>query len=378
MAQPAGKNRTTKYKAEADVRRGNRPDHATAAASSRKGLPNYVLVVILLVVIVLILAALMIVFQIFAAQKPQEDQDQKRTILYNGKEYQYDESRTNILFMGIDKDLPMDVKRETGSLGMADAVLLVSLDSAGNSIDILAIPRETITPVTVTDADGNETGEKELVLTYQYAFGRTSEQSGELMMEAVSRLLYGIPVEKYCAVNFEAVPILNDEVGGVDVEVLENMTNLHPEFVKGRTVHLDGSMAFDYVHYRDINVYGSTLSRMDRQKQYILAYLQKMKRFADESVESLFNLYERLGVNMNTNITTEDMVSFTNRFSQTAAEQMEVVRIPGEGKTGKAYMEEYDIDYEVKYDVFIADQEKLKELVIDIFYEECKETRQEE
>ena len=81
---------------------------------------------------------------------------------------------------------------------------------------------------------------------------------------------------------------------------------------------------------------------------------------------------------MDTNITTEDMVSFTDRFSQIAAEQMEVVRIPGDGMTGKAYMEEYGVDYDVKYDVYIADQKKLKELVIGIFYEEAKETGQEE
>ncbi len=365
MTQPAGKNRTTEYEG--------------GVASSHRGLSNRTLAVILVAVVAMVLVALIIVFQIFAAQKSQEDQaEEEWTILYSGREYQYDESRTNILFMGIDKDLPMDVKRETGSLGMADAILLVSLDSAENSIDIIAIPRETITPVTVTDEDGNEAGEKDLVLTYQYAFGRTPEQSGELMMEAVSGLLHGIPIEKYCAVNFEALPVLNDEVGGVDVEVLENMTNLHPSFVKGRTVHLDGNMAFDYVHYRDTNVHGSTLSRMDRQKQYILAYLQKMKSFADESVESLMGLYERLGVNMDTNITTEDMVSFTDRFSQTAAEQMEVVRIPGEGMAGKAYMEEYDVDYDVKYDVYIVDQEKLKELVIGIFYEEAKGKGQEE
>ncbi len=393
MTQPAGKNCTTEYEAGADVQRGNPPgetgmavpdrqnlaDNPPGEASLRKGLSNRTLAVILVAVVAMILVALIIVFQIFAGQKPQEEQTkEERTILYSGKEYRYDESRTNILFMGIDKDLPMDARRGTGSLGMADAILLVSLDSAENSMDIIAIPRETVTPVTVTDEDGNEAGEKDLVLTYQYAFGRTPEQSGELMVEAVSRLLYGIPIEKYCAVNFEAVPVLNDEAGGVDVEVLENMTGLHPSFVQGRTVHLDGNMAFDYVHYRDTNVHGSTLSRMDRQKQYILAYLQKLKSFADESVESLFNLYERLGANMDTNITTEDMVSFTDRFSQIAAEQMEVVRIPGDGMTGKAYMEEYGVDYDVKYDVYIADQKKLKELVIGIFYEEAKETGQEE
>ena len=393
MTQPAGKNCTTEYEDGADVQRGNPPgetgmavpdrqnlaDNPPGEASLRKGLSNRTLAVILVAVVAMILVALIIVFQIFAGQKPQEEQTkEERTILYSGKEYRYDERRTNILFMGIDKDLPMDARRGTGSLGMADAILLVSLDSAENSMDIIAIPRETVTPVTVTDEDGNEAGEKDLVLTYQYAFGRTPEQSGELMVEAVSRLLYGIPIEKYCAVNFEAVPVLNDEAGGVDVEVLENMTGLHPSFVQGRTVHLDGNMAFDYVHYRDTNVHGSTLSRMDRQKQYILAYLQKLKSFADESVESLFNLYERLGANMDTNITTEDMVSFTDRFSQIAAEQMEVVRIPGDGMTGKAYMEEYGVDYDVKYDVYIADQKKLKELVIGIFYEEAKETGQEE
>ncbi len=343
-----------------------------SGSSQVKGPSNKALLILLLAILLALVITAAVVFgrnavinQDGQAQPAEEPQREGTYILYNGKEYKYDDSRINLLFLGIDKDLPMEEARTEYDMGLADAILLVSLDGTDKTMDIIAIPRETMTAITQIDKDGNPTGIEETVLTFQYAYGKTAQQSGELMLQAVSRLMHGIPIQKYCAVNFNAIPLLNDEVGGVEVEVLENLTNLHPEFIQGNTVHLNGQMAFDYVHYRDTGRHGTTITRMDRQKQYIMAYLQKMKTFGEESIESLYDLYERLGENMSANITTEDMVALTNTFSEITMEDIEQQRIPSEIRTGE--------DYDVYYDMYIADDEALKKMIIDIFYEEVKE-----
>ena len=63
-----------------------------------------------------------------------------------------------------------------------------------------------------------------------------------LCMKAVSRLFYGLPIHGYCSVNMEAIPIINDIVGGVDVTVLETLKNSSGtvNFQEGETVHLEG------------------------------------------------------------------------------------------------------------------------------------------
>ena len=53
----------------------------------------------------------------------------------------------NILCLGIDKDIPIEEKRETGSEGLADVVILASIDTKEDTLKFLAVPRETMVPV---------------------------------------------------------------------------------------------------------------------------------------------------------------------------------------------------------------------------------------
>ncbi len=283
-------------------------------------------------------------------------------IIHNGKEYKYREDIVNILCLGIDKDIPMEEKRETGSLGLADAILLVSIDTDRNTLQIISIPRDVILPVTITDDQGNEAGTEEKQLTYQYAYGRTTEQSGKLMVDTVSELLYRVPIQRYCAVNFQAIPLLNDAIGGVDLTVLESLEWYAGEFIQGTEIHLEGQMALDYVRQRNESVEGSNLGRMERQKQYITAFLQKAKTVVSQDLTLPVTMYQQLQANMSTDVKAEDITYLVPELLEIPLEETNMLQIPGESRMGEVY-EEYHVN-----------KEELKNLVINTFYEEVKDS----
>ncbi len=279
-------------------------------------------------------------------------------ITYNGKEYQYNENIINFLCLGIDKDIPIDQKRDTGSEGLADAVLLVSVDVEDNLISLLAIPRDTIVPVKVQDAQGNFLRTENGQITLQYAYGKTAEDSCELMVDAVSNLLYKVPIQRYCSINFQAVPTLNDAIGGVEVEVLEDIWGEHCTLYQGTIAHLDGYEALDYIRWRAEWEAGSSMTRLERQKQYMSNYFAQAKNAVKSDLTLPVRVFGELSGNMCTNVTVEDITYLVPEILDISLDTENIAMIPGEVTQPGEY-EEYHV-YE----------EELKQLVVSMFYEE--------
>lgn len=293
-----------------------------------------------------------------ADSKSAKEAKETEYIRYNGKKYHYRKDIINILCIGVDKDIPMEEKRDTGSLGLADAILLVSLDTKQNTMKIIAVPRDSMVPVKVMDPAGKYVRTDTKQLAYQYAYGTTAAQSSSLTVEAVSKLLYKIPIQRYCSINFQALPKMNDAVGGVDVNVLEDMTWYDPVFVYGNTVHLSGNLALDYVRQRDENVEGSNLLRIERQKQYITAFMDRARTVLAGDLTLPVTLYNQLQPDMCTDIKVEDITYLASEVLKTSLTGDDMVMVPGDVVMGEQY-EEYHVQ-----------EDNLKNLVISTFYEE--------
>ena len=274
-------------------------------------------------------------------------------ITYNGKEYRYNDDIINFLCLGIDKDIPIEEKRETGSEGLADAVLLASIDVNAGQISLLAIPRETIVPVRVQDTGGNFVKNENKQITLQYAYGQTAEDSCELMVDAVSNLLFKVPIQRYCSINFQAVPTLNDAIGGVDVEVLEDVWGDHCTLYAGTTEHLDGYEALDYIQWR-----------------YEWApetnYFNQAKTVVKDDPTLPVRVFRELDGNMCTNITVDDLTYLVPELLDISLDTDNIAMIPGEVTEAGEY-EEYHV-YE----------DELKDLVISRFYEEVEPETEED
>lgn len=284
-------------------------------------------------------------------------------ITHNGKEYQYNEDVINFLCLGIDKDIPIEEKRatdrlDTGSEGLADAIILVSINIKSGSIKLLAIPRDTIVPIKVVDSAGYFVRNEDAQLTLQYAYGKNAVASCELMVDTVSTLLYKVPIQRYCSINLAAISILNDAVGGVDVQVLEDMDGKAGTYRTGEIVHLMGDMAQEYVQQRDTSRIDSSLGRLNRQKQYITNYFATAKEAVKNDMSLPLTIYQSLQGNMCTNITAEDIAYLAPELLKVSLNPDDMATIPGEATLPGELME------------YITDTEQLKDLVINYFYKE--------
>lgn len=284
---------------------------------------------------------------------------------YKGKEYKYREDIINILCLGIDKSEAMEKQIERRQLlGMCDAVMVVSIDTKRDTLKIIAIPRDTMIDVSITSDSGEVVRTERMQLCYQYAYGKRAEQSGELTMDTVSRLLYDVPIQKYCAINFTALPVINDAIGGVDVEVIEDLSEFVPEFTLGNKIHLEGDLALRYVRERNKHLVNTTVLRTQRQKQYALAFLEKAKTVVADDLTLPVTIFQSLQENMSTNITIPDITYLVPELLTMELSEDIIQVLPGESELGEEFVE------------FHVDADAMKDMIISTFYEEVDRTEE--
>lgn len=278
-------------------------------------------------------------------------------ITYKGKSYVYNEHLSNFLFMGI--DTRGDVENpDTDNTGQADAIFLVSMDRVTEQIHVISIPRDTITEIEVFTVGGKSLGKMENHINLQFAQGDGKRESCELMEDAVSNLFGGIHIQNYCAVNMDAIPVMTELVGNVEVTVPDNsLSEVNPEFTEGAEVILTKDNVEQYVRYRDTDQEQSALVRENRQKSFLQAYMKKAQEEYQKDSAFITRLYEELRSYMVTNMGNDIFVDFL-----TASEKKQPVMhtVPGEGVRG-----EY-------YDEFRVDQDGLQDLIYSVFYQEDK------
>lgn len=301
-------------------------------------------------------------------QIPAEEEEAEREglrITYNGKTYEYNTDIVNFLCLGIDKELPIEQKRETGSSGLADTILLVSVNVEENTIKMLVVPRDTIVPVKVLDTEGNLAWEEEKQLTLQYAYGQTAEASRELMTEAVSELLYKLPIQRSCAVNFQALPILNDAIGGVTLTSIETVYWWGGELHAGEEMHLLGREALNYVRGRNNKVKGSSMKRSERQKQYVTCYIEQAKVAMKSDITLPVRLYRSLEHHMSTNVTLEDIAYLAPKVPDMSLSMQDISTVPGE-------LVQISVSPQEVHEEYYVHTEELKQFLIENYYKELK------
>ena len=93
------------------------------------------------------------------------------------------------------------------------------------------------------------------------------------------KLLYGLPIDGYCALNMDGLPVLTDSVGGVTVTVPnDSLAEVDPGYAKGAVVTLKGEDTEQFVRYRNTEISQSAIARMERQQEYIRAFGEDFKK----------------------------------------------------------------------------------------------------
>lgn len=286
--------------------------------------------------------------------------DTDEFVIWNGKKYKRNTYVKAILLMGIDRSDPMTETKELGEAGQADGVFLIAQDTARNQLKILMIPRDTITDITFVDEEGTVLGKGTEHLSLAFAYGDGMYESCAHMSEAVSDLLFGLPIDHYFASDIAVIRELNDVVGGVTVTVpMYGMEHAGEEFKAGEQVTLTGDLAEKFVRYRDTDIDNSALYRMNQQKEYITQYFAAVKETSktdSQIVEKLFGLMED---HMVTDMTKDEYMKLALDTMTGEGLGTESFRIlPGSGVTTD------------EFDEFHMSKSETIQTVLELFYRE--------
>ena len=278
------------------------------------------------------------------------------TIVYDGKSYVYNDHLTNYLLLGVDTRGSIQEEKEPGSAGQSDSIFLISYDRVEETTVGLAIPRDTITQIEAYTPAGEPIGFSPDHLNLQYAFGDGKHKSCELTSAAVSRLLSGLPIGGYAAINLDSIPNLAELLGGVEVTVPDDsLVEKNPDFYKGNKVVLDKSNTELFVRSRDTSVQQSAIGRMNRQKVFLEAFASKLAQEQKKDASTVTTIFETMKSEMITNMSNDIFVDLAAADRKSGIET-----IPGE--TG----------HEGAYDVYRVDETALYEMVLRLFYNEAE------
>lgn len=279
-------------------------------------------------------------------------------VRYNGEVYDYNEDITTFLIMGIDKD---DEKVEEVSEGtdggQADSLFLLVLNPRNQSIRIVGINRNSMTDVDIYDEYGRYQTTVVAQIATQHGFGNGVEKSCEYQVKAVSNMFYQLPIHGYAAINMSAIPMINDQVGGVDVTVLEDLTKFDKSLVKGANVHLEGMSAYHYVKSRDISIYGSSDMRLERQRQYLNGFIEAARAECKANPNAAVDIFTSIMDKMVTNITVDEVSYLAPLITGYSFNPDDLRMIEGTNQKNGEFEE------------FIIDEESLYQTIIDVFYE---------
>lgn len=293
-----------------------------------------------------------------AEEKPEAEQVEEGVLYRNGKKYRYNENIITILCMGI--DTTSDAFLEGGEIrrgGQSDANFLLVLDGENLKIRVIAIPRDTITTIDFYDAFGKyyDSGEGHLALQYAYVGG--GPKSCEAMEKAVSNLMYQLPIHAYVSINMKAIALLNDQVGGVPVTIAdEYAAGLDPSWQVGDTVTLMGQQAVNYVRQRDQSVDFSAQARLQRQKQYLLAFMGQAMNAIRADLTLPVGLYQSAADYMVTDLGVNEVVYLATEALNYSFDGNSFYVLEGESTKGELYEE------------FHVDETALQELILEVFY----------
>lgn len=282
-------------------------------------------------------------------------------VIYKGHKYRYNKDVTSILFMGIDREnINSDKKllREKGA-GQSDSIFLAALDTSSKKISLINIPRDIMADIKLYDSKGNYDKTAEAQICLAYAYGDGKETSCENTADAVSKLLYGIPIDSYMSINLSAISVLNDAIGGVNVQVLGDLSDADPALKEGVNITLLGDQAETYVRTRELEPLDANMERMRRQQQYITAFAKKALQEVKGDMMLPVDLLQLVSKNAVTDLSITKLTYLTTVLSRSSFSADDIQSIDCKIKEGKDGYAEY-----------YPKETKLFEMVLQVFYEQ--------
>ena len=285
--------------------------------------------------------------------------EEKNYIYHNNKKYKPKDYLDTVLLIGTDSEGKIYESVSYNNTSKADFLALLIFDNYNKTCTVLQINRDTIVEIPVLGVTGEKAGTISGQAALAYTYGNGLELSCKNTVKTISNFLYQVEIDNYLSINMDAVAALNDVVGGVEIEILDDFSELDPTLIEGETILLNGKQALTYVRGRG-NVGDMTnTSRMVRQRQYMAAFAEKIKSAYESNNELVLNAYNAIADYTVTDCSITVLSDTAERLS--SYEIKEIITPEGEIVDNEEYIE------------FHADNEKLKDLIVSLFYDEVKE-----
>jgi len=312
----------------------------------------------LLVLIIILLVGVICYFAFFDREDPApkeqyewESMLEPEIIDYGGAQWSPNPDITTVLIGGVDVAGKLDLSAENG--GQVDVLMLLVINSGTKTVDILQINRDTMAEITVLNDNYVETGKVRAQIALSHAYGNGGTISAKNTVKAVEELLFNIDVDKYMFVNMDAVELINNYLGGIDVEVVDDFSAIDATIPMG-PVKLTGSQALTYLRARTGLADPSNSARMARHRAYMASLVTALRTCVTNASDSPLELYNRIYDYMVTSLSSTELASLV---ANTADYTINEITVPEGTFSENSELEEFNVD-----------EDKLRNTVISLFY----------
>lgn len=235
---------------------------------------------------------------------------------------------TSILVLGVDS-----LDSTNGENSRSDTIMVLNYNKPKNQVSLLSIPRDTKTAI-----EGRKYQEK---INHSYAYGGV-----ELTLKTVNNLL-GTDIRDYVVVDYNLVEKMIDVLGGVEVDVPQEMKYEDPtanpplyiDLQPGLQV-LNGNKSMQFLRFRGYPT--ADLGRISAQQAFMGALMKKVK--SPLTLVKLPFIMKTYSENSNSNVALGTIANIMLNAMKTPMEQVQTVMLPGEPQTIKGVS--YYIMYE--------------------------------
>ncbi len=283
------------------------------------------------------------------------------TLYFDGKNYKIRDNMEVILIMGIDDREDIGSSQFAIHNSQADVLYVYAVDHKNKTYQAIQLNRETMTGIQTYNADGTKDTIAEAQICLAHSFGKTEQGRCLNTVDAVSGLLFNMPIDHYISLNMAAISILNEQVGGVTVTVPAGLESADPAFKEGAKVKLQGKQAELFVRSRMSLENDTNEFRMERQQMFLNAWMEQANHKMDTDSGFALGLVLSLSDYM-----TSDMSA--NALSDLANQLKEYKNLGTVKTVGETLLEN-----EAKISAFreyYVDSDDLERKVIELFYEE--------
>ncbi len=271
------------------------------------------------------------------------------------KEYQLNPNIQTMLVMGLDKFEGQVENNAYYNDQQADFLMLLVINDQAKTYSAIHINRDTMAEMNILGVAGGKAGTITQQIALSHTYGNGKEVSCRNTAEAVSKLLLDMKVNHYISVTMDAVPVFNDLVGGVKVEVLDDFSGIDDTLKKGETVTLRGEQALRYVRTRYGMEDSTNSNRMIRQQQYMKALLEKTQSCIQQNENFIVDASVNMADYMVADRTVNQLQALFKKLTEYTFEGIR--SFDGDSFKGERFME------------FYPDADSIKQIVVDLFYQ---------